>query len=364
MFLSGLVIPDGGAFAQNPLYPSPIRQSSGTDPSSNVGDFAPGISAPVITGPGINTGSTSSPVVKLFGQVGKFGALTDDVQQSIGLKCSNTQDGETEISEVLKGSNAYNAGLHKGDRITGAVQKSDSIFALSVQDRAGKSMTFNFEIKATRNSYTALLPRPDAAQTGKPPFLLNAMRAQTGAERNQTPAILGTINEAVKLLANYDVELIVDKSFSMRRRDCPGMLSRWEWCASQSQELGRQLAPFVPQGISIIPFARFYDSYEHQQPQQIANMFYGTQLEKGTRLAEPLADRLNRAIIRRASGAKPTIIAIITDGIPAPAYEPQMVVDVLINASRQMRNSQDVTVVFFPNWCARSIRSAIPLRSG
>jgi hypothetical protein len=307
--------------------------------------------------------------------VGKNEVLTDEVQRQLGIKCTGENNGGMQISEVQKGSDAYNSGVQQGDHVADAKRFKNQLELTLVND-AGDPQKFSFELNANRERMLALVSRPELAPPPPPAnrnlFNMNASRdafnlnANTNAfnlnanknglnlnpqnaqfDKSHAPRLLGNVNDTARVLANYSIELIVDKSLSMRRRDCPGMLSRWEWCASQSQELGRQIAPLVPQGLTIIPFARFYDTYERQQPQQIANMFFNTELQRGTRLAEPLDDRLHQAIARRASGAKPTIIAIITDGIPAPDYEPQAVVDVLINSSRQMRTPSDVTVVFF-----------------
>lgn len=67
----------------------------------------------------------------------------------------------------------------------------------------------------------------------------------------------------------------------------------------------------------------------------------------GTHLAEPLDHRLKAYFARRKPGSKPMLLAVITDGVPAPQYEPQMVVDTLVAATKQLREPNEVTVVFF-----------------
>jgi len=339
---------------------------SGSGPGSGNGS---GVGTEEGSDNGNRDRSKTGASIHLIGGVGKNEVLTDEIQRALGIKCTGESNGGMRISEVQKGSDAYNSGVQQGDHVADAKRYKNQLELTLVNDD-GAPQKFSFELNTNRERMLALIPRPDAAPPPPPPppanrnylnmnasrdaFNLNANKnglnlnpQKPQLDNTRAPRLIGNVNDTAKFLANYNIELIVDKSLSMRRRDCPGMLSRWEWCASQSQELGRQIAPLVPQGLTIIPFARFYDTFERQQPQQIANMFFGTELQRGTRLAEPLDDRLRQAISRRAAGAKPTIIAIITDGIPAPAYEPQAVVDVLINASRQIRNPTDVTVVFF-----------------
>jgi hypothetical protein len=152
---------------------------------------------------------------------------------------------------------------------------------------------------------------------------------------------------SVSLLANYNLELIVDESMSMRTRDCPGFKSRWNWCGAQAHDLANQLAPFVPKGLTITNFARGYDVHPSCSAQNIADLFDNPDFGRGTRLAEPLADRLNNYFAGRRPGSKPMLIAIITDGVPVPQIEPQMVVDTLIRASKLVVDPHEVTVVFF-----------------
>ncbi|MFN8658088.1 MAG: hypothetical protein U0105_17255 [Candidatus Obscuribacterales bacterium] len=162
-----------------------------------------------------------------------------------------------------------------------------------------------------------------------------------------TTTLPGKATSTVRLLADYDVELIVDSSMSMRRHDCPGGLSRWNWCGVQARELSRQLVPYVPRGLTITAFASNYDVYHNSSPGNIADLFENPNFRGGTRLAEPLADRLNEFFVRRQPGSKPLLIAVITDGVPHPAWEPMMVATTLVNASRRMKDPHEVTVVFF-----------------
>ncbi len=160
---------------------------------------------------------------------------------------------------------------------------------------------------------------------------------------NQQPLSGGV--QALRLLANYDVELIVDESMSMRRPDCPGGLSRWNWCGMQAGQLAKQLAPFVRNGFTLTTFAGGYNVYNNSTPDHVAQLFQNPMFSFGTRMAAPLEHRLNNHFSR--PGSKPLLIGVITDGCPAPRREPMMVVDVLINATRKMRDPREVTVVFF-----------------
>jgi hypothetical protein len=202
---------------------------------------------------------------------------------------------------------------------------------------------------ATSNSSIPLAD-PNAFQQGKldrgqnPGFDLKATQLNGSARENNT---IMEIPLTTRLLADYQIELIVDRSLSMRKRDCPGGLSRWEWCGVQAEDLAKAIAPYLPNGLTIIPFASRYDVYQNSSAQNIADLFANPNFEFGTRLAEPLADRLNTFFAQRKQNRKPLLIAVITDGVPFPPPEPRMVRDELMHSDKKMHKPGEVTVVFF-----------------
>jgi hypothetical protein len=176
-------------------------------------------------------------------------------------------------------------------------------------------------------------------------FNLNAQKndLSTGTDQNGMPRTAFS----VQLLSHYQIELFVDRSMSMRKRDCPGGLSRWQWCGTQAQELADRLAPVLPGGLNITRFASTFEVLPNASTQAIADLFAHDSLQFGTRLAEPLEDKLDNYFANRGEFNKPLLIAIITDGAPFPPPEPDMVRQVLVKASKKMRGASEVTVVFF-----------------
>lgn len=152
---------------------------------------------------------------------------------------------------------------------------------------------------------------------------------------------------SVKVLSDFDVELIVDESMSMRRRDCPGGMSRWEWCGMQLRDLSTRLAPFVPRGFTLTTFNGLHHVYPNSTPENVNQLFENPFFMPGTRLSRPLTDRIQNYFDNRRVGGKPLLIVVITDGVPAPKREPYMVAQTLVDASKIMKDSRDVTVVFF-----------------
>jgi len=168
------------------------------------------------------------------------------------------------------------------------------------------------------------------------------------SNRERDVPVLPIAPFSLQLLAKYDLELIVDHSMSMHNRDCPGDTSRWEWCGMQAHDLAQKISPFVPSGLTLTSFARDYEVHKHASPQNIADLFENSGFSIGTRMAEPLSDRLENYFAERKPGSKPMLIAVITDGVPTPKkIEPQMVADAIINASGRVRGPHEVTIVFF-----------------
>ncbi|MGH9549021.1 MAG: hypothetical protein ACRD3W_06590, partial [Terriglobales bacterium] len=150
----------------------------------------------------------------------------------------------------------------------------------------------------------------------------------------------------VKLLANYNMELLVDRSMSMHKLDCPDGLSRWNWCGQQAANLASALAPSVPNGLTITPFASEYDVFEHATANNINQLFHSVGLQLGTRLWEPLAERLDTYFAHRNANSKPLLIVVITDGVPFPKWEPDAVRNELVQTSLKMKDPGEVTVIF------------------
>jgi hypothetical protein len=223
--------------------------------------------------------------------------------------------------------------------------KQQSPFALSVEKaKMDETKIKPFTLNAAKN----ISGDEDDALTMERNAKLDAdmKTAKANADRFALDA-----SKNYKLLANYKLEILVDRSLSMRKPDCPGGLSRWEWCGSQAADLAKALSTFVPCGFTIVPFAGEYDVFEHASATNIEYLFNNIGLQRGTRLYEPLAERLDTFFTHYKPGAKPLLLVVITDGIPQPKWEPQLVKDELIQASKKMTSPGEVTIVFCQIGC-------------
>jgi len=263
------------------------------------------------------------PVV-LTGGVESFGILTDDLQRELGIRCAKDGAGNVRIQQVHLGTEAYYKGLAAGDIVLNARADANRVYVTI--NRAGKI----YEARLGEET-TAVQLRPETARMDAPRQPLQGYAIESGH---------------VRVLSNYNLELIIDRSLSMRRPDCPGGLSRWDWCSNQAMAIAQALSPYVPNGLTVTRFATEFDVHEHATAQDIANILGRHDFQLGTRLCEPLAARLDNFFARHRPGDKPLLIAVITDGVPFPRPEPRMVRDALINASLRMTDPDEVTVVF------------------
>ena len=294
-----------------------------------------------------NASGQSNASNKLYGGVSKFAILDDNAQSNLGIKCATAGDG-FRIAAVVAGSEADKKGVQVGDLVLSAqADKNDIGLGLERGERI-----FYLKLKKTTQVAAQLTPmeaRKDVvpAQT----FPLQAERNVAEVPEMQVPQqnipVMSVVpREQLQLLAKYDIELVVDQSMSMRRQDCPGDLSRWNWCGMQAADLARALAPYARDGITITTFAHDHQVYPHADPNGIGNLFANPHFQFGTYLLEALTDRFNAYFARRNPSSKPLLIAVITDGVPHPQPQPELVKQQLINATKYMTDPREITVAF------------------
>ena len=210
-----------------------------------------------------------------------------------------------------------------------------------------RSLAFSFCIAITtapafaQQDSQLRLQRPATA-----PYSLQAQRVYSFDNNIEVPVLTVIDPDQANLLANFQIELIVDCSTSMTRRDCPHGLTRWQWCGMQSQELAHAVETLMP-GLNVTTFSGGFKVFRLSSPQIIADIFQHPNFDHGTRLAAPLRDRLGDYFDHRTENSKPLLIVVITDGVPFPPPEPVFVENELIRATKVMQRRHEVTVVFF-----------------
>jgi hypothetical protein len=280
----------------------------------------------------------------------------------MGLKCSTNDRQNVLVTDVLPGTAAAECDIQKGDRVLDA-HLQDNALNVTIE-RDGTIFRARLRELSTKKEKPTLLMAEVPQKDNRPtkPFTLNAEQkffmpdnqlvAEKASSDNSKPLSANSNRFALearqnfKVLANYNVELVVDRSMSMKALDCPDGLSRWGWCGEQAAELAKALTPYTPNGLTIVPFATEYDVFEHATAQNIDYMFNNVQLQSGTRLFEPLAERFDNYFSHYKPGTKPLLIVVVTDGMPVPKIEPLLVKNELIQTSQKMKSPGQVTVIF------------------
>lgn len=151
------------------------------------------------------------------------------------------------------------------------------------------------------------------------------------------------LNAAATLLSEHKIILFIDQSGSMKKTDCPGNLSRWDWCELQSADLARLLVPLTHDGLTIVPFATDYKVYENCTPAAVAKIFKTESPKGNTDLLNPLIGQLAHHLANKDPNRRPLVIAIISDGRPDKEAE---VADAIVTATKRMKYPKEVAIVF------------------
>lgn len=307
--------------------------------------------------------------------------FTQPVQARLGLRVAADAAGIVHVVKVKDGSPAAQAGLKVLDEIKDARRVGHQVVVIYLRDGKSNAATLDYQgdlvpqlpildsaykppalpgqpftlgvqkigsaVESDVSPGTLRLSRPMVAQADHPLLNLNANQFAAFANYPQHAPLSGNLQERVRVIAKYSIELFVDKSLSMQAADCPNHMSRWAWCGMQAQDMASRLTPFLPQGVNITTFASNYNVYENASPQAIGQIFNTERLQWGTLPAEPLTNRIAKYFSARQPGCKPLLIAMITDGAPAPPPADENTVKALTWAANNMNNPGEITVVIF-----------------
>ena len=204
-------------------------------------------------------------------------------------------------------------------------------------------------------------------QSGRADFDDRRLTGSAQSERNLKTNDNGRSLTQVELkrLASHDMVLIIDRSASMMTHDCPGFggkagmisgmlglplggsVSRWQWCTNQMAELSRQTETIFDRGITVVLFSSAYEVFQNVNFNRVGEIFRRNYPMGGTNLAPALGSQLGAYFSRRATqrgNVKPVVIGIVTDGMP---NNKGAVKQAIIEATRMMRNPEEITIVFF-----------------
>lgn len=151
-----------------------------------------------------------------------------------------------------------------------------------------------------------------------------------------------TTTSQLQLLSTRNVVILVDRSSSMKEKDCPGHISRWRWCQEQAELFSGQTAGVLNERFTLGLFAHHYDIYPNVTLEQMRRLFERNKPGLGTHPEGALREIFD-AYFRGDMGRKPLAIAVVSDGEP---NDPDKVADVIREATWQMRSPDQISITF------------------
>lgn len=169
-----------------------------------------------------------------------------------------------------------------------------------------------------------------------------------------------TTTKELSLLSNHDVVLIIDRSRSMLITDCfPAFVdniarqfytpvSRWQWCHEQTIELAKKTERALPDGLTVVLFAKTFATYNNANIGSIETIFANAnnRPDGGTDTAAALSSQLEAYFDRKAKlgeHIKPLLIAIVSDGCPD---NPALFCDAIVKATQSMNQPDEIAITF------------------
>lgn len=151
--------------------------------------------------------------------------------------------------------------------------------------------------------------------------------------------------QELAVLGSYNIAIVIDKSGSMSTTDCPGGMTRWDWCRDQMLGFARQTASVFRQGIDVLLFSSEYEAFPNVTFNTVKTVFTNNRPSGGTQMSEPLEAVFNEHFRKRdqLGNTKKLIVEVISDGEPSDKGE---VAAVIARATQRMQRPDEITVSF------------------
>jgi hypothetical protein len=153
-------------------------------------------------------------------------------------------------------------------------------------------------------------------------------------------------SQELNLLSNYEIAIVIDKSGSMNETDCPGGVSRWQWCRDQLLSFTAQISPVFKSGITVALFSSNSQIFKNVGFSVVPDIFSKNVPNGGTYMAKPLSQILDDYFERREQNkgaTKKLLIEVISDGEPSDKGE---LIAVISRATAKMVRPDEVRINF------------------
>jgi hypothetical protein len=151
--------------------------------------------------------------------------------------------------------------------------------------------------------------------------------------------------QELNILSQYDVVLVLDQSGSMDERDCPGGMSRWDWCRDQMMSLTAQVASVFKNGITVALYSSDYEIFRNVDLNYVTRIFAEHGPTGATFTGKTVQAVLDDYFARRASSGatRKLLVQVVTDGDPSDKGN---LIAAIARATQQMRSPQEITINF------------------
>jgi len=171
-----------------------------------------------------------------------------------------------------------------------------------------------------------------------------ALSALTGLADNSDGKKLSAKAEHsdTRTLATYAITMVVDNSASMGTKDCPGGISRWQWCKDHISDLYVEDKGVLQKNISIVTFDSNFHSRQNCSPGELQSVFAGGN-PGGETIMAPALEEAFLLVRSQLSSGRPAIVAVISDGRPSDADN---VKKTIIKETNVLSRPKLLTIVF------------------
>jgi hypothetical protein len=217
-----------------------------------------------------------------------------------------------------------------GQALRFGAQVVNAINAGSSTRNNNSSSSGQFSASAAASSSASLKNSLDKP-LGKPAFVSKFARPLTSSE--------------LTTLSKYDVVIVLDKSGSMDERDCPGGMSRWDWCRDQMMSLTAQISSVFKTGITVALYSSDYDIFRNVDLGYVTRIFGENSPSGGTYTGKVMEAVFDDYFARRASNpnTRKLLVQVVTDGDPS---DKGALIAAISRASQMINSPGEITVNF------------------
>lgn len=147
------------------------------------------------------------------------------------------------------------------------------------------------------------------------------------------------------VLSKYDVVIVLDKSGSMDERDCPGGMSRWDWCRDQMMSLTAQIGLVFKNGITVALYSSDFEIFKNVNLDYVTRIFGENGPSGGTYTGKVMDAVFDDYFARKASNpsTRKLLVQVVTDGDPS---DKGALIAAISRASQMINSQGEITVNF------------------